>query len=163
MQTLVFFTEFFEERKLGQILWSPAGAFAGDDVEKIGDGKFILHHPSRPGSGKALDAIRCKDQIEIEGAAFDLHKIFAALNFGALGGVDRKPEAFKRVHDASAVRRAAIREKVEILSDAWKAKEDGSTASDEQVIHLMLGKDASDLDGLERMELPITIHSPSIL
>ena len=87
----IFQAEQFQQVQVQAVLHAPTGFLAGDDVAEIGDGEDVFLHGSGFGFGEAFDAIGCEDQIEVEGAVFELREIFAPDDLGL--GVVTKEES----------------------------------------------------------------------
>ena len=72
MEFFVFGSEAFQQGKLDLILLPSAGAFAGNDVAQVRDGKNAFHDRPRSGLRKIGNAIGGKHQIHIKRTGFDL-------------------------------------------------------------------------------------------
>ena len=92
------FTESPQARQGLPVLLAVCGSLAGNDIIEMADGKTLDIDVALPGVFEALNAVRSKDQIEIEGAVFELNEILTPLNVPGLVVGEGEAEIAQRGH-----------------------------------------------------------------
>jgi len=90
-----------------------------------------------PGIVKRLDTIRRKDQIQVEGAVFELYENLSATDFLSLVPGQLEAEILKREQEPLAVGRILFNEQVCVLGCIRITQQDSPGFSDEQIPYRM--------------------------
>ena len=149
----------FKEMQIESVLHSSARLLAGDDVAKIGDGEDVLLHGTRFSLGKAFNAVWSEDEVEVEGAVFELDEVLTSNDFGLGVVVESKAQSEQGFNHALAVLFRLSWKNIHVLRGARITEEDGGALADEQVVNALFVECPGDFLRLERIEWEAVVHS----
>ena len=91
------------------------GDLARDDVGGMTDRKALDIDATSPRVDEPFDAVRGKDQIEVEGTVLQLDDAVPASDIGRLRGVESETQFSERTHESFSVDVAFFDEKIRVL------------------------------------------------
>src|SRR5262245_17248756 len=111
----------------------------------MANGEALDLNPPLPGVLKPLDAIRGKDQVEIEGAILELHEVLTAVDLLGLLVAQGESQLPQGRDNRLAVVWRPLDEQVGILSGIGKAEQDRARLAQKEIAHLMPQKGIPNL------------------
>ncbi len=113
-------TKALQTRKRLAVFHTICSRLAPDDVVGMTDHEPLDVYSTTPRIVETLDAVRSKDQIEIERAILELHEVFATLHVVGLGGSELEAELQQRLDQRSTVAFGLLDEYVGVLGRVRK-------------------------------------------
>jgi putative ABC transport system ATP-binding protein len=117
---------------------------ARNDVVRMANRETVHDDAPLPGIFEALDSVRRKHQVQIEGAVLQLNEVFAAFDFSGLAVVELETQFAQRVCQGASVVRSAVGEDVGVLRRVRIAKNDRSRFADEEITDTVTREGVAD-------------------